>query len=103
MPVAPFELVDRPTFEDNWTFCDVEFRRLGQTVPRTALVVLSPDGKAVLAFKRVKQPVVRKITRYAYKDRGYETSSSPHNSTAVRLTFVEVDGVLKEVLVGREE
>ena len=94
MPVAPFELVDRPTFEDNWTFCDVEFRRLGQAIPE----VVSPDGEEILAFKRVKQPVVEEAVRYV---KFCSLLPGPHNlSTPLRLRFVEVDGELKEVRIG---
>ena len=83
------EMAKMIEYEDKWHLND------GSPIPDDADKLMK-DG-SVVAYRLVKKPVVKEFVRYC--DNSYVTNLRICSDTSYKLTFVEVDGELKEVKV----
>lgn len=90
-----FELVSRADvqYEDKWHLNDGS-----KEVPDDAEKLYNPEGTSVVAYRLVKKPVVREFVRYTSSKTEYRSSPNEATYHTHKITYVEVDGELTEVL-----
>jgi len=86
-----------PEYEEGWTLNEGKVE-----IPPDAKT-LKDDTGDVVAFKKIKKPVVKEYVRFAGKNLAadtYETTRYISSNYQYKIIFVETDGVLTDVRLG---